>query len=50
MREKSLTVIIRNKLKETFNWYVSPNNIPTNKQLYYEAIRIRKAVQRKRKK
>ena len=50
MKEKSLAVIIKEKLRETFEWYVTPNNIPTDKQLYYEALRIKKAIQRKGKK
>ncbi len=46
MKKKSLTMIIRDKLKETFDWYVPPDHIPTNKQLYYEALRIQKAIRR----
>jgi len=43
-KKQSLTMIIRDKLRETFDWYVDPNHIPTDKQLYYEAIRIKKAI------
>lgn len=42
----SLTVIIKDKLKETFDWYVPSDHIPSNKKLYYEAIRIRKAIEK----
>ncbi len=49
MKKKSLTMIIRDKLKETFEWYVTPDRIPTDKQLYYEAIRIRKAINKEKK-
>ena len=48
MKKKSLTTIIKNKLKETFDWYVDPNHIPTDNQLYYEAIRIKRAIQKKK--
>ena len=44
MKKKSLTVIIRDKLKETMERYISPDQIPEPRQLYYEAIRIRKAI------
>ena len=47
---KSLTMIIRDKLKETMDWYVPPDHIPDDKQLYYEAIRIRKAIEKEIKK
>jgi len=46
MKKKSLTTIIKEKLKETFDWYVPPNYIPIDKQFYYEAIRIRNAIKK----
>ncbi len=48
-KSKSLTVIIKDKLKETFEWFVPPNYIPSNKKLYYEALRIQKAINNKNK-
>ena len=48
MKKQSLTMIIRDKLKETFEWLVPPDYIPSNKELYYEAVRIQKAIQKKR--
>lgn len=50
MKRKSLTVIIRDKLKESFEWFVPSDHIPSDKKLYYEALRIQKAIQRKGKK
>ena len=50
MKNRSLTVIIKERLRETFEWYVSPSHIPSNKQLYYEALRIRKAIAKKSRK
>jgi len=49
MKKKSITMIIRNKLKETMDWYIPPQYIPNDKQLYYEAIRIRKAIKKYKK-
>ena len=44
VKKKSNTVIILEKLVETFDWYVKPDNIPSRKKLYYEAQRIEKAL------
>ncbi len=49
MKKPSLTMIIKDKLKETFEWFVSPDQIPSNRQLYYEALRIQKAIRRNKK-
>jgi hypothetical protein len=46
MKKKSLTSVIKDKLTETMEWYVPPQHIPSNKKLYYEAIRIRKAIEK----
>jgi len=45
-KTKSLAMVIRDKLKESFEWFVPPQYIPTNKELYYEALRIQKAIKK----
>jgi len=44
MKNKSRISIVREKLRESFEWFCPPDRIPSNKKLYYEAIRIVKAL------
>jgi len=46
-KTKSDTIVILEKLIETFEWFVPPHKMPSRKELYYEAQRIDKALKKK---